>query len=177
MKRAALIVTVAILLFVPSAHAGFLVGASVGQASSEVDNSSFDESDTGFSGRIGYRFLKLVGVEIGFVDFGEPSGEVTQGVDLDSSADGFNISAVGALPFAGRWEVFGKLGYFTWDATATATSAIPGIGDDESGSDVSWGAGVAVKVVGPFRIRGEYQVFKLGDLDVSFASIGADFRF
>ncbi len=180
MRRAVLIAAAATLLCTPDAHAGFLVGASVGQAGVEIDDSSsdFDEDDTGFSARVGYRFLKFFGVEAGYVDFGKPEGDVGNNVNLEADATGFDIYAVGIIPIT-RLEIFGKVGYFQWDFDTDISSGSSPSGD---GNDLSYGVGIGLHVVGPFHVRAEYEVFQVDvddveDSELSMVSIGADFRF
>lgn len=178
MKRGLLTVALAAFLFAPAAHAGFLVGASVGKSNVDVTDSgfSFDESDTGFEARIGYRFLKFVGVEVGYVDFGSPDKSIGSG-NAKIEADGFDIFAVGALPFANRWEIFGKVGYINWDDTATLKSGGTTMKSDDDGTDFSWGAGVGFKIFGPLHVRAEYESFSTDDVDFTMTTIGADIRF
>ncbi len=182
MRRVVLTVAVASLLFVPEAHAGFLVGASAGQAGAELEDATssieYDEDAAGFSVRVGYRFFKFFGVEAGYVDFGKPEGEVGGGVDLESDSSGFSLFAVGTIPIT-RLELFGKVGYFDWDLDGELSN---GQSIEEGGSDFSYGAGIGVHVLGPFYVRAEYEVFKIDvedadDSELSMISVGADWRF
>ncbi len=180
MKRAVLTVAVASLLFMPKAYAGFLVGASVGQAGVDIQdsNADFNEDDTGFSARVGYRFFKFFGVEAGYVDFGSPEGDVGNNVNLEADATGWDIYAVGVIPIT-RLEIFGKVGYFDWDFDSDLSNGSSASGD---GKDLSYGVGIGLHVLGPFHIRAEYEVFKINvddtdDSELSMVSIGADFRF
>ncbi len=180
MRRAVLTVALAALFFVPEAHAGFLVGASVGQAGADIQeaNADFNEQDAGFSARIGYRFMKFVGVEASYVDFGNPQGEVAAGLDLESEASGYSLFAVGTIPIT-RLELFGKVGYFDWDLDGELSN---GTKFSDDGSSFSYGAGFGVHVLGPFYVRAEYEVFqiKVTDTDeseLSMFTLGADWRF
>jgi len=178
MKRGLLTVALAAFLFAPAANAGFLVGASVGKSNVDVTDSgfSFDESDTGFEARVGYRFLKFVGVEVGYVDFGSPDKRFGSG-EAKIEADGFDIFAVGAFPFANRWEIFGKVGYINWDGKATLKLPGTTMKSDDDGTDFSWGAGVGFKIFGPLHVRAEYESFSTDNVDFTMTTVGADIRF
>lgn len=178
MKRIVVTLFLAAAFFAATpAHAGFLFGASVGSSSLEIED--FDESDTGFTGRVGYRFLDFFGVEASYVDFGAPEGEIGVGsVEAEAEVNGFALFAVGAFPFADRWEVFGKVGYFSWDLEADFSNGREG---EDDGSDLSWGVGLGVKIIGPLKIRAEYENYTTDlddeDGDITYYSVGVDWQF
>lgn len=161
----------AALLAAPVAHAEVVLGASTGQ--SDLMIGSVQEDDTGGQLYGGFRFLKFVGVELEYTDFGtfeHSSGGTTDTLDVNRA----DVFAVGVIPF-GRFEVYGKLGYGYWDGELRSAGGNP-VKDD--GSDPSYGAGFAIKFIDLLAIRFEYEVFDIDGVDdLTMASIGLDFRF
>ena len=109
--------------FAPAeSHAGGYIGGSVGQAYIEIDSGdptipeTFDENDFGFKAFVGYDFDLPVnlGVELAYVDFGAPSGDIGAS-SVEVSANGF--AGFGTIGFdLGPLELFGKYGIISWDA-------------------------------------------------------------
>lgn len=164
------------------ADSGFYIGASAGGATLEADineptlpqlPSSIDEDDTAFKVFGGYRFdLPLIdlGVEAGYVDFGEPDIDIV-GELLTVETTGITVWGVASLD-AGLIDVFGKLGLISWDVDASFLDE--GFGDD--GTDLGYGLGAAFNL-GPLQIRGEYELYDLDDTDVSMLSLGLAYQF
>jgi hypothetical protein len=156
---------VALLTLAPAAHAGGFVGAS--WLESTVDIEDFDESDSGYKIFGGWHFFKFFGVEGGYYDFGNPSKGST---DVEVTA--WNISGKGVLPL-GPVKLFGKVGYFLWDADGN----FDGSRFSEDDNDIGYGVGVAFVVIGKVEIRAEYELIDLDDADLDVASVGAAWRF
>lgn len=161
------ILTIAFLLgaAAPAWADGLYIGASVGQASFKDDFAGvdFDEDDTGWKAFVGARW-GMLGVEGGYVDFGNPS---TGAGNIQMDAHGIDAFGVLILPL-GPLDVFGKLGGIWWDSE----SSIGGITTDDDGADLAWGFGVGVRL-GPVQVRAEYERFEIGDVDeISMISIG-----
>ncbi len=171
------------------ADSGFYVGGSIGGASIEADieddptlptlPDEIDEDDTGFKVFGGFMWdnpLIDLGVEVGYVDFGQPGVNVPTnvgdiGVEFESS--GINLWGIAGTE-VGPLDVFAKLGYVSWDIEATI-EGIPGdISDD--GTDIGYGVGAAFNL-GSLQIRGEWELYDIEDADVSMLSLGVAFRF
>ena len=161
--------------------AGGYIGGSVGQAYVEVDAGTpivpqtFDENDFGFKAFGGYEFnlpVITLGLEVGYVDFGAPAGDVA-GTQFEVDADGF--AGFGTAGFdLGPLGIYGKFGMISWDA-ATFIDGINAGSDD--GTDPAYGVGVKFGV-GPLEARGEYEIFDIEDSeDVSMLSVGLVWRF
>jgi hypothetical protein len=160
-----------------TAHAGLYLGASVGDASINDEDSgfSFDGSDTGGKAFAGFTILKFFGIEASYVDLGSIESEISPGSDLTVDTTGWDVYAVGILPLGKHFEIFGKAGIFVWDAESSLTG---GGGSDEDGNDPAYGAGVAFVFGGHFAVRAEYERFDISDVDkVEMISAGAEFRF
>lgn len=183
------LVTVGALLVVgvtlPSAAfaaGGFYVGGSAGGATVESNLSgisipglpaSIDEDDTAIKLFGGYKFelpVISVGIEGGYVDLGEPDIDVL-GDPLQFDVTGINLWGIASLDL-GLFDVFGKLGYISWDVEADYLGA----SESEDGSDLGYGLGAAFEL-GPLQIRGEYEMYDLDDADVSMLSLGVAYFF
>ena len=185
-RRLPLSATAALLVsfvaLVPAeSQAGGYIGGSVGQASIEVDAGTptvpetFDENDFGFKALAGYEFdLPVInlGVEVAYVDFGAPSGDVA-GTQFEVEATGF--AGFGTAGFdLGPLGIYGKYGMVSWDAS-TSIDGIDAGSDD--GTDPAYGVGVKFGV-GSLEVRGEYEIYDIEDSeDVAMLSVGLVWRF
>lgn len=164
------ILLAAALLAVPDAHAEIVLGASIGQSDLEIG--SFNDDDTGAQFYAGFRFLKFVGLELEYTDFGtfeDNSGGMTDTREITRA----DIFVLGVIPLS-RFEIYGKVGYGYWDGDFTSGGMTQG----DDGSDAAYGVGFAVKFVKILAIRIEYEVFETEGIDdLTMASIGLDFRF
>ena len=77
----------------------------------------WDEDDTAYKFFAGYRLNRFLAFELDYIDLGEPSGDVVPGFNVDSSVDGFAPYVVGTIPLGQYFEVYGRLGYYFYDAT------------------------------------------------------------
>ena len=165
-----------ILLAMPAAvfagaDTGLYIGVGAGDATLELDDGSFDESDTAYKVFGGYN-LGLVpmidlAVEASYVDFGNPSSPLgnieVSGIDAFGLA-GFNLGPIG---------FFAKLGLISWDV-----DAVGGGGKfSDSGTDTAYGIGARFQVMS-LSVRAEYEVFDIdADADLSMLSVSAVFTF
>lgn len=169
-----------------AADTGFYIGGSIGQASYDVPSDiteipSFDENDTGYKIFAGYNVnigIVNLGVEGGYVDFGNPSTKF--GIDnnvLAIDADGWNLWGVGGLNL-GPIDVFAKVGTVSWDASVSIKGLDPDLGSlSDSGSDFGYGLGARVSF-GKLAVRGEWEVYDIEDTDdISMFSVGLAWRF
>jgi hypothetical protein len=162
-------------------QAGGYIGGSIGQAYIEVDTGTplvpqtFDENDFGFKALAGYEFNLAVitlGVEVDYVDFGSPSGDVV-GTQFAVEADG--IAGFGTAGFdLGPLGVYGKYGVISWDASVSIDGFDAGSDD---GTDPAYGVGAKFGL-GSLEVRGEYEIYDLEDSeDVAMLSVGLVWRF
>ena len=145
------------------ADSGFYIGAGVGDAGFEVEDSNFDDSDTAYKVFGGYNigFIPLVdfAVEASYVDFGSPSA----GVD-SSSLNAFGLAGLSFGPFG----IFAKAGVSNWDTEAGSVS--------DSGTDPAYGLGARF-AIGSFAVRAEYEVYDFDKADVDMVSVSGVFTF
>ncbi len=164
---------------------GFYVGAGVGWSQvslpkSKATNSfinafedvgypleswsaSTDESDIMWSAFAGYKFIKYLAVEAGYLDTGTASytGNGTTLVfdtdiddyvavpvkgNIDWHATGWQASVLGIWPIDENWEVFGRVGGFYGDVNADLRLSVDDIVGkaDTSGSSTEFLYGVGV---------------------------------
>ncbi|MDJ0909878.1 MAG: porin family protein [Woeseiaceae bacterium] len=164
------------------ADSGLYIGGSAGGATLEADigdigipglPSSIDEDDTALKVFAGYNFdLPAIdlGIEAGFVDFGEVDLPVL-GDELLVDTSGINLWGVASLD-AGAFDIFGKVGYIMWDVEAS----FQGISDSDDGSDLGYGVGLRFNLAS-LEVRGEYELYDLDGTDLSMLSVGIAFHF
>lgn len=173
------------LSLVPSdarADSGLYIGGSAGGATLDADigdigipglPSSIDEDDTAIKVFAGYNFdLPAIdlGIEAGFVDFGEVDIPVL-GDELLVDTNGINLWGIASID-AGPVDIFGKFGYIMWDVEAS----FQGAKESDDGSDIGYGAGLRFNL-GSIEVRGEYELYDLDDTDLSMLSVGIAFHF
>ena len=140
---------------------GFYLGASIGSASLELEDSNtsadFKGDDTGFKLAAGYRFLKWVAVEASYQDYGQPEDDVL-GVRLRGDFSSFSVSALGLLPL-GDFDLYARGGIARWDGSLEAVNF--GIDVSEDNTDPLFGLGAQYRA-GRLAIRLEYEALLLG---------------
>ncbi len=173
---------------VQQSQAGFYVGGSVGQSSFDKEivrelltSGRVDTSDTGFKVFGGYQFNMNFGLELAYVDLGKASysgfagsAPVTGG---KVEVTGVNLSAIGAWPVAPNFDVFGKIGFLSWeDKASDVTGGVP-FSDKIDGTDLSFGFGAAWHLTRNVRLRVEWERFRVDDTDADLFSVGAVYKF
>lgn len=167
-----------VLLFSANAFAqGFYLNASVGR--SEVDDIgglSFDEG-TAYTLGAGYSIIENFAVEASYIDFGEfDDGTYPNWI---ISGDAVMILAVAKVPVTKLFTIYGKLGFFSWDAKVTEAGWGKLASDD--GTDITWAAGAMVNFTERVSVFGQYQVFDFDlegeSVDVDNTSIGLQYHF
>ena len=141
----------------------------------EVDSDLFDDNASAYKLFLGYEFPKFVGLEAGYVDFG--SYDVSELEEVGGGkieADGWTAALTGRIPLGKIFTVYGKVGYFMWDAALRAADDIEDFGDD--GSDLFYGAGVRLNF-GKFSVLGEYELFDADEFSNDLFSLGLRYTF
>jgi OOP family OmpA-OmpF porin len=162
---------------------GFYAGAAFGQAETDgvcdiaagFVGVSCDEKDTAWKIFGGYQVNRNFSVELGYANFGEatvtgPGGTAT----IEGNA--FDLVAVGSLPLADRFSVYGKLGLYRADFEVSNTL---GFSEDASETGLTFGVGLRFDITRNLAARLEWQRYQeVGDdLDVSMMSLGVLFKF
>lgn len=167
---------VVLLAGIGVADAGIFFGASVGDTKLTSDEANFDANATGYKVFAGFTFMKFVGLEASYVDFGEPEDEISPGSDLTVDVTGWDVFVKGILPIGDHFDLFGKAGIVVWDAEQTL-SGITGSASDD-GNDPVYGVGMTFRFAKVVGIRLEYERFDIEDTDdVDMASAGIEIKF
>ena len=170
---------VASLVWAPQALAGdFYIGAALNRSyvDEQIDLDGFDvRLDGDASGvrlALGYEFNDYFAAEIAHTDFGELN-QSALGLSLSAEADAQELAVLGRLPLGERFTAFGRLGYAWWDAETAVEAAVA----DESGKDVSIGAGLEFSVGETLSVALTGTRYRIDELDVSVLGLGVRFRF
>jgi len=153
---------------------GFYLGGGIGQFNAKIDDvdqidntiDKWSEDDTAYKVFGGYRMNRFLAFEADYINLGKPSGAVVPGFNVDSAVDGFAPYVVGTIPLGRNFEVFGRLGYYFYDANMRQESTANGrVQFDEESNDLVWGGGVGASIGDKFNVRLEYERFDLQRLD------------
>jgi len=194
-------------LLAETPNQGFYVGAGLGQAFADLDadavsdplseagfsvlGSEDDTDDTLFRVHAGYRVNRYLGIEGTWFELGDfgletriggiNPGQIDTELDMGST---FNLGLIASYPVAERFSLHAKLGAVLWSAdvrsTARLASGTAQSSDDDSGTDLSLGLGVAVQITEHLAVRGDWDRLQLGgdlDTDLDLWSLGVQYRF
>jgi hypothetical protein len=177
---AALLVSFMVLAPAES-QAGGYIGGSIGQSYIELNAGTpevpevLDEEDFGWKAMIGYEFelpVITLGVEVDYVDFGSPSGDVLDS-KIEVDANGFAGFCTAGIDI-GPLGVFAKYGMISWDASLSIDGFDLG---SEDGTDPAYGVGLKFGLAS-VEVRGEYEIYDIEDSeDVALVSVGIVWRF
>jgi OOP family OmpA-OmpF porin len=188
-RHLAIISALALVLVSGSTFAAALgpgpyVGVGFGQstmndASTALLGVPADDQDTGVKFFGGVMFNPYVGLELGFVDFGNFSGSSPR---EDWKASGVNFSFVGALPLQGSAvSLFGKVGALSWTVD---DNVIPFGTVSTSGSSLSYGFGTEIELTRDLGTSIQWERFTdvgdpniTGRSDIDFLTLNLVYRF
>jgi opacity protein-like surface antigen len=158
------------------------VGASAGESkfrtecSRTITQFECDRKDTGFKVYAGGKMSEILGVEVGYTDFGRIRAS---GGDTDAWA--VPVTLLAGWPMGDRFSAFGKVGglYGRTDVTASLDSLTDT--GHKSGWGWTYGAGAAFAITRALQIRADWDRYKLdfvgGRKDVDMLSAGLQVRF
>lgn len=185
-----ILVAIACMLFSAQSRAesGFFIGGSVGQAGVELNDGDpvlplvFDEDDLGYKlfGGYNWQFTVLsLGIEAGYVNFGQPSAGIPGVGVLEVETTGINAFGVLGVDL-GPIGLFGKYGFMSWDAEATL-DGLTDPGGSIDGSEPMYGIGAKFGI-GALDIRLEYEAIDLdadgiSKSDANMVSLGLTWSF
>ncbi len=188
-------------VFSLSAHAQFYLGATAGNVSVDSDLDLKSAFGLKFGG--GYKFSDNFAIELSYVDLGEHD-LTSAGIDsleqefdlglpgievsLDAASvdiSGIDVSLVGIIPINDQFEIFGRVGNFSWDTDINVSVTVTDGFTTERGSDtqsvddndLSFGAGVAYYVTEKFALTAEFHRFEAGESDNDLLGVGMTYTF
>jgi OOP family OmpA-OmpF porin len=132
---------------------GWYVGAEIGQADFG------GESDTAFKFLGGYRITRHFAAEGAYAWLFDKNG---------AEATAFELVAVGSLPLANQFSVFGKLGF--------ANAYIESSTLDEEKVELTYGVGVQYDLNHNLGLRAQWQRYDTSE-EIDFLSLGLVWRF
>lgn len=155
------------------------VGVSGGESKFRTECSSLfdcDTKDTGWKVYAGGRVNDIIGMEVGYTDFG--SIRASGG---DTEAWAANVSLLAGVPIGERFSVFAKGGgiYGRTDVRASGSALIER--GNRNGWGTTWGVGAALGLTPTVQVRVDWDRYKLdfvgGSRDVDLLSAGVQMRF
>ncbi|TNF34291.1 MAG: porin family protein [Gammaproteobacteria bacterium] len=133
-------------------------GFSFGSSDDEVLN----ETESGFKLVLGASLSDNLAVEGAFVDL----GTINYGF-AEISQYGIAGNLIGKIPVGDAVSLFAKAGLFSWTFEVDY-----GYIAEDTGVDITYGAGLEVKLTDKASLLGEYESFEVSDGDVSLVSLG-----
>lgn len=140
-------------------------------------NDPVDGDDNGWAASLGYAFSNNWAVELGYHDFGDPTGFagcppevlcIAAFVPEDTSVTGWSGQLAGTLPLGYDLSLIGKAGVIGWKTSARSPSL------DEDGSELIYSLGLNWDITEKLGMQLSYEKV---DLDITTARAGLMFRF
>jgi opacity protein-like surface antigen len=171
----------------PEEDSGWYLGGGFGQFNAGIDNINdvdgtvhrWKADDTAYKLFAGYRLNRFLGFEVDYINLGEPSGAVVPGLNVDASVDGFAPYVVGTVPLGRFLELYGRAGYYFYDANRSEQDALGNrVRFDEESKDLVYGGGIGANLGEKLNLRFEYERFDLKGLnDADSLWLTASWRF
>lgn len=177
-----------------AAYRGWYLGAGAGVAHNadfveanddgSLSSIASDRNDVGLTLFGGYSFGYL-GLEAGYRDHGTVSFDAVSDGEGDSwsggnvgtqlESDGYYFGVRGQYPMAPRWTLFATVGVYTWKTTETFTEPFGTSTDENSGSDVTYGAGVEYDLgqKNKWALRSDFTQDTVDDDEDAVSTVGA----
>lgn len=146
-------------------------GAGYGRVNGEDftnSNGDLTKNRVSWKALAGFKFNPVVSIEGQYIDFGA-SNRNTDRV----KASGWTADLVVDAPITPIVTPYGKIGALMWKTD----NRFNGIGQDNNGTSLAWGAGVRFKLAENLDLRTEYERFKMDDTHVDSASAILQFNF
>jgi OOP family OmpA-OmpF porin len=182
----------ACLVCLPAAaqDTGWYLGGAVGQASYREACADFDalsapampfqcSSKEHAAGKAfaGWRFHRMLAVELSYLDFGEAKAEGAVGgapVNGTVATRAVGLSGLGIVPVSDTFSVFARLGILQTSTTTQTTGALA-TRDDRSEVEMHVGIGGMLKLSRGWALRLEFE--RVNDSKIDLTSLGAQYLF
>jgi len=158
MRKLVLIVVVIIALAAPAstAETGIYVGGGLGVSSLDVRDFTpeyadlrFEQTDFGVKLFAGWRVSNFFAVEAGYTNFGDvrqwEGGNLESFQEANIGVSMFSAEAIGLIPLSEKVDLYGKLGYASWDSSIQVTTGGETEDLSTSGTDPTFGIGIAMR--------------------------------
>jgi OOP family OmpA-OmpF porin len=164
------------------AQSGFYVYGSFGNTDTDVSLGGLnrvDDDNSSFALGAGYEFTRNISLEGAYLDFGSHDGEtdcppgftcLVIPVSAQADLTGISLSLIGSIPLTDKLDVYGKLGFTSWDVDFEGISSA----FDTSGEDLLYGAGLRWSIDDHWKVFAEYGSV---ELDLDSASVGVSYHF
>jgi OOP family OmpA-OmpF porin len=182
-RVAGIAITVALLglgLGRVSAAQGTYLGAAWSHAA--VNETVIDDTKNAYKLVLGYEFEPFLGIEVGWVDFGEFDGVITAAggsTRVGYDAKTATAAITGRLPIRDLAALYAKAGYMFWstDVKLTGTVSDPQfVEGKDNGRDPFYGGGLRINL-GKWAVFGEWERYKLSEIDIDAISAGVRITF
>jgi opacity protein-like surface antigen len=177
---------------------GAYIGAGVGESDVRADtrifsnDGHFDEHHGAWKAVAGIRPISPLGVELEYIDFGNPTTKPTNtslGAATGAGAKAITIFGLGYLPLPVPFlDLYGKLGIARLHSTSTAIGPIPFcpasftpcltpiLSQSDWSTNFAYGAGVQGKI-GVLAVRAEYERIDASAGNPDILSVGVTWTF
>jgi OmpA-OmpF porin, OOP family len=159
---------------------GAYLGGAYSWATLSTEDVSVDlvkDNASAYKVFLGYEFPQFAGLEAGYIHFGSydvAGNGAHEGTTGTLSSSGWTAGLTGRIPLGSILTIYGKVGYFWWDAEVKAAESIGDLA--KSGNDLFYGAGLRLNI-GKVSILGEYERFDSPELKNDLFSLGLRFSF
>lgn len=158
---------------------GFYVEFGGGRSGATESATSLDEDATAFRIAGGYQFIPYLSVDVGYIDFGDFDGDLTDpnggAVPFSATATGIELALVGRIPIGERFAATARVEQFWWDSEVDID--VSGPTQDDSGDSFAYGAGVELNLSNRFVLTGMWQQFELRSTDIDLFTLGIRWTF
>jgi len=165
--------------------AGWYAGGSIGESKTDcntngVAGASRDDKDTGFRVFGGYNFNQHFAAEFGYADLGKVTASAG-GASAEVKNTAWDVMAVGIIPLAEKFSLYGKLGWYFADSKLSGD--LLGSASQNS-NNATYGIGAGYDFNRNLGLRAEWQRYGNvggdnvgGKSDADVYSIGVVYRF
>jgi len=138
-----------------------------------------DDDNSSYTLGAGYEVNQNVSLEAAYQNSGSHNGETDCPPDftcliipVSAQADltGISLSLIGSIALSDRLDVYGKIGFASWDVDFKDISSA----FDDSGEDLLYGAGLRWSIDDHWKVFAEYGRI---ELDLETVSVGIGYHF
>jgi OOP family OmpA-OmpF porin len=141
---------------------GIYLGIDGGRAQAKryCDNiTDCDNSDTSLRGELGFKFNRVLALELGYTSFGTLFNANNSSTNASQDANAWTASLLAGLPVGNVFSIYGRVGaaHYQLDSSGTV-QGLPVESHDDT--KPYFGAGIEFDLTKNFMLRAEYQRYK-----------------